>query len=341
MKPGSRLTRKQLFFLIGIYLLAGMLAAEVGVRLFLYVEWERELRVSSGLNVPDSVVGYKLNPGKTAWGMSVNSLGYRGPNFSSTKREGSFRIVCLGNSITFGEAASHDSTAYPPVLEKVIRQRGEIACPVEVINAGVMGYTSYQCLADLKTRLVALQPDMVILCVGWNDITLSKYIGWMPEMNWYNPWHFLTLQDSYAFWLLNQKVLHIPAHVKPASVKTFMDNLEGIIGVCKARRITLAFLDPPTIFSPVMTPLEEKKCQINYFVPGEIPLFQAYISVLKEVAARNDVPILDSGLTYSVSGKDSLIVDVCHPNDAGYRHMVNALYPQVKNEILGRMAARR
>lgn len=337
----SRLTKKKLLLLVGIYLLTGFLSLEVGVRYLLYSKSHWKLPTTGGLDVPDSVVGYRLNPGKRTGSITVNSLGYRGRDFSMNKPEGSFRIVCSGNSITFGESASSDSTTYPALLERVIRERGEIVDPVEVLNAGVMGYTSYQCLLDLKTRLLALQPDLVILCAGWNDITFSKYIGWTPEMNWQDLWNFFTLKDSYALWILNQRVLHIPAQVKPAPLKAFADNLDGIISVCKKHNIALAFLDPPTIFSQVMTPSEERKCKINYFVRGEIPLFAAYVSTMREVAAQHDIPIFDSGLTYSASGKDSLIVDVCHPNDVGYRHMVNVLYPQVKSEMLRKLKAKR
>jgi lysophospholipase L1-like esterase len=339
MAQTPRLSGKSLFVLTGIYLLVGALTVEVGVRCFLYIEWRREMRRDHGLHVPDSIVGYKLNPGVTVWGRKVNSLGYRGQEFSINKPGGVFRIVCSGNSITFGEAATNESTAYPAVLEKVIRERGEIDRPVEVINAGVMGYTSYQCLVDLKTRLYALQPDLMILCTGWNDITFSKYIGWTREMNWGNPWHFFEAEDSYAVWLLNQRSLHIPAGVHPAPLKAFSMNLKEIISLCNWNGIPLAVLDPPTIFSQVMTPTEEEKCKINYFVRGDIPVYAAFVSALKEVAARHAAPIFDSGLTYSVSGKDSIIVDVCHPNDAGYRYMVDRLYPQVKSEILKIMKA--
>jgi hypothetical protein len=87
------------------------------------------------------------------------------------------------------------------------------------------------------------------------------------------------------------------------------------------------------MFSESMTPSEVKKCRINYFVQGEIPMYTAYRSAMEEVALKKNITVLDSGLTYSVSGKDSLIVDVCHPNDDGYRHMVRVLYPQVVREI--------
>ena len=334
MKRTSGLTKKSVLLLIGTYLLAGLLVIEVGARLLLYREWRHQMKANHGRHIPDSIVGYRLAAGKSVWGAKVNSLGYRGREFSLNKPVGSFRIVCSGNSITFGEAASSESTTYPAVLEKLMQERGEIAGPVEVINAGVLGYTSYQCLMDLKTRLIALHPDFIIFCVGWNDMTFSKYIGWTPHMNWQNPWLLWTMNDSYAVWLVNERFLHIPMGVNPAPLKAFADNLDRIISLCKQDNVALAFLDLPTMFSQDMTPSEERKCRLNYFVRGEIPLYADYMSTMKEIAARQNIPIFDSGLTYSVSGKDSLIVDVCHPNDTGYLHMVGVLYPQVKNEVL-------
>lgn len=334
MNRTSGLTKKKVLLLVGTYLLAGLLVVEVGVRLLLYREWRHQMKANHGQHIPDSVVGYRLAAGTTVWGAKVNSLGYRGREFSLNKPEGSFRIVCSGNSITFGEAASCDSTTYPFVLEKLIRERGEIARPIEVINAGVLGYTSYQCLMDLKTRLLALHPDLIIFCVGWNDMTFSKYIGWTPHMNWQNPWLLWTMKDSYSVWLLNERFLHLPAGVSSGPLNAFADNLDRIISLCKQKNVALAFLDLPTMFAQEMTPSEERKCRLNYFVRGEIPIYTAYMSTMKEIAVRQNIRIFDTGLTYTVSGKDSLIVDVCHPNDRGYRHMVGALYPQMRDEVL-------
>lgn len=323
----------RLIALIVIYAVVCFLILETGARFLLYVEWRREIRSSHGLHIVESVLGYRLAPGRRAWGATVNDLGYRGPSFPLDKPKGTFRIVCVGNSITFGEAASCDSTTYPAVLGQRIRERGEIPEPVEVINAGVLGYTSHQSLLELKTRLIALRPDLVIFCTGWNDMTFSKYIGWTRDMTWEDPWHFETLSGSYAIWLLDESLLHVPFSVKPAPLQAFADNLEKVVSLCQENDIALAFLDPPTIYSRNMTPSEEKKCRINYFVRGEIPIYQAYMSTMKETAQRRNIRVFDSGLTYAVSGKDNLIVDVCHPNDAGYRYMIGVLYPQVIDEV--------
>jgi lysophospholipase L1-like esterase len=41
--------------------------------------------------------------------------------------------------------------------------------PVEVFNAGVPGYTSYQGLLYLQHELLAHRPDLVAIQFGWND----------------------------------------------------------------------------------------------------------------------------------------------------------------------------
>ncbi len=324
---------KKVLVISGTYLLVGFLIIELGVRVLLYLEWQRGMRYRHGLHTPDSTIGYRIVPGRPYLGVKIDSLGFRGSEISSNKPAGTFRIVCSGNSITYGEFAASDSATYPAILEQIIRMRGEMAGPVEVINAGVMGYTSYQCLIDLKTRLLALHPDLIILCAGWNDMTFSKYIGWTREMNWEDPWHFWSVKGSYAIWLLNEKFLHVPVSVKPEPLRAFAENIDEFDSLCLQHHVGLAFLDPPTIYSAKMTPEEESKCRINYFVRGEIPVYMAYRSAIKEIAARRNIPVFDTGLTFEASGKDSLIVDVCHPNDVGYHFMVETLYPQVINEI--------
>jgi lysophospholipase L1-like esterase len=40
----------------------------------------------------------------------------------------------------------------------------------EVINAGIEGYNSEFALDRIRTELLAYQPDMIILYIGWNDL---------------------------------------------------------------------------------------------------------------------------------------------------------------------------
>ncbi len=91
-----------------------------------------------------------------------NSRGLFGPELAVPKPEGLYRIVCLGDSCThlgprpyperFGEILKH----YRP---------GRF----EVVNAGVLGWTSHQGLKRLETEVPEWQPDLVTVYFGWND----------------------------------------------------------------------------------------------------------------------------------------------------------------------------
>jgi len=116
----------------------------------------------------------------TSWELKVNSQGLRAPYEIGPKRPGTYRIICLGDSITFGLDLDDEYT-YPSQLEKLLRGFARPGATIEVINAGVYAYTSRQGLAYLDQRLLKFEPDLVILGFGFNDAQ-SKFIGgWRPD----------------------------------------------------------------------------------------------------------------------------------------------------------------
>lgn len=104
--------------------------------------------------------------------VSINSLGYRGPEISRRKQKGTVRVLCLGDSGTYGHYVNEEET-FPHYLQERFRQAG---FPVEVINAGVPDTTIIDHLYYLD-RSLEIQPDIVVLTFSENDITdLAKDI---------------------------------------------------------------------------------------------------------------------------------------------------------------------
>lgn len=128
-----------------------------------------ELRAAESNFIPLPYVGFGLTPSVNDY----NSLGFRGPEIAVPKPAGVFRIVALGSSVTYGNGLYVDDT-YPAQLQKILRDDYGYT-NVEVINAGVPGYTTWEYLAAFEFRLLALQPDLVIVYESTNDITL-RYI---------------------------------------------------------------------------------------------------------------------------------------------------------------------
>jgi hypothetical protein len=110
-----------------------------------------------------------------------NSLGYRGSEITIPKPEGVFRIVTLGGSTTYGENIARAEDTYPGQLQTILTE--EYNHPeVEVINAGVGGYSSWESVVSFAFRVLDLEPDMIILFDAYNDISArlvapEDYVG--------------------------------------------------------------------------------------------------------------------------------------------------------------------
>src|SRR5215831_1720588 len=97
--------------------------------------------------------------------VSINSLGYRGPEINKKKPPGTVRILCLGDSGTYGHYVNDDET-FPFYLQQMfVRDK----LPVEVINAGVPDTTIIDQFYYLK-RSMEVEPDIVVLTFSENDI---------------------------------------------------------------------------------------------------------------------------------------------------------------------------
>lgn len=91
----------------------------------------------------------------------INNLGMRGPNVPPVKPAGTLRVVTAGASETFGLYESPDHE-FPRQLEDTLRARlgGD---PVEVLNAAIFGMSLPTLEQDLRLRVRALDPDVVVL----------------------------------------------------------------------------------------------------------------------------------------------------------------------------------
>jgi lysophospholipase L1-like esterase len=107
--------------------------------------------------------------GKSA---TFNSLGYRSPERPMSKAPGTVRILCAGGSTTFDLLAASDEETWPWLLEAALSAAGE---RVEVWNAGFPGWTSVENLISLAVRDADLQPDIVLLFQGINDLQPASH----------------------------------------------------------------------------------------------------------------------------------------------------------------------
>jgi lysophospholipase L1-like esterase len=107
------------------------------------------------------------------WDVAVNSRGFRDGEFSDRKRDGTFRILCLGDSWTFGANVPQDET-YPRALARRLDERFP-GRKIEVLNLGVLGYSSFQGRQLLLSRALDWDADLIVLGFGMNDGQVAGY----------------------------------------------------------------------------------------------------------------------------------------------------------------------
>ena len=119
----------------------------------------------------DSKVGHRLVPEQHSYTHSfpvvTNSFGLRDREFSAVPRPDVIRILCLGDSLTFGDGVAVEDT-YPKQLEELLGQEGKTK--FEVINAGVPSYDTWQEVTYFEEWGVRLKPHTVVIGFYANDV---------------------------------------------------------------------------------------------------------------------------------------------------------------------------
>lgn len=178
--------RFPLLKLILFTLASVVLVFELGLRFVSVAGWSKEdlrpdfLKTQAEARaVGHPYLGYALKPGWRSkpddpmGQKSQNADGYRGPLRPRKKPAGTYRIACIGGSSTYGSTPSSDATTWPAQLELLLNERTDT--PVEVLNFGVFGYTTFEILGRLAFHAVDYEPDLVIVYETINDMRCALY----------------------------------------------------------------------------------------------------------------------------------------------------------------------
>ena len=168
----SNLKTIRLFVIIilnGIFIILVFFIAEIGYRLYkdgflgmltnLTKYWDTPYSNldSNSLFIYDKELAYKFNPKMPG----INELSIRHSDFIIKKPQGVYRIICIGDSLLYSFKGK--------VYKNYKSEDATNKITVEVINAAVPGYTTYQELIFLKKYLLQTSPDLVILNYCLND----------------------------------------------------------------------------------------------------------------------------------------------------------------------------
>ncbi len=249
-----------------------------------------------------------------------------------------WRVLVLGGSTTFGEYTKREEDTWVYRLEQKLRRTGGPG--VDVINGGVGGYNVIENLLHYLLLLDDLEPDVVLLYVGINDVhprlvgTLARdytnsRLAWRADPNALPTAHpTLRRFATYRYLLLhelerrrfasilefvqqdNPPVSEYPAALARNGPDVFAHHAENLVRLIRAQGRDVVIV--PQVFAVVTG-------RDRAFFPG----VREHNAVLEAIARRHDVPYVAAVLP--AFGRTDLI-DNCHFNRRGHEKMAKLLF---------------
>ena len=237
------------------------------------------------------------------------------PDQPAPARQAPRRILVLGDSCS---RLSIHALPYSAQLEERLWSDG-----FEVLNASVPGYTTYQGLVWLRTQLLELKPDIVVVYFGWNDhwratgMTDREYAASRGAGK-------LRLLE-----LGRRRPAEPPVRVPLAEYEA---NLEAIIAEVQAIGARVVLVAAP---HRITAEAAQRLVQTRYILPGENPteLHGEYLKVLRSFAGRPGVAVLsaDHLMTVMESDQPLLMRDGIHLTDEAHAILAAALAALVRD----------
>lgn len=302
-----------------------------------------------GWVIYDPVVARTNRPGAVEkdLGFQIDALGFRGPEVELPKPPGTFRIVCMGDSTTFGVwnegfLQVRGFTSYPQELAALLATNGY--AHVEVINAGVLGYTSAQGVAQLLAQIVRLEPDVITVRLGNNDHGMRFGSEPLPAstpldyalLRW-TPQFLLDLQTvrlAFHVFRLTPAGGQLPPGPRVVPPAEFRRNLERIVSIAHAYGSRVLFLDFP--YRPLErgpTPGESfpNAMQDAKSLEELHATHAAYQEIVRDVARETGTPFVEMGPVLHARHREVFTdADLSHPNAAGYALMGQLLFDELR-----------
>ena len=174
--------KKKKIFLV-FFVLSCFFALELSSRLlFHFLSWDiKAYQGQGGRYQPEPFRSFGLKPGYQINHFSlketINSHGFKSPEFKIKKSDDIYRIVVLGGSSVYG---SYDNEmTWPKLLNDHLNQKINTSFnkSFEVINTGVPGYNTFHSLSLLINNIIEYNPDLIILYQMWNDISYWPHLN--------------------------------------------------------------------------------------------------------------------------------------------------------------------
>ncbi|MBI3767358.1 MAG: SGNH/GDSL hydrolase family protein [Deltaproteobacteria bacterium] len=293
----------------------------------------------------------------------LNERGFRGSDFRDQKPPGLRRVVCMGDSATFG-LVHHGgfqftyTPTYSSELQRLLNTH-DARQEVHVVNAGIIGYSTTEGLRLLKHEVRYWHPDVITLRYGIND-HLKKSVGYLQDFEPHSAilrWSEDSLFDLYIFQLfvrlknvpLLAAVAALPAPDDtappaegPVEVRVplpdFEYNLRRLVVECRATGAKVVLMTAPLAPLVLEITSDRKKLRALGYPTYEdlVAEHRRYEDVVRAVAADLSVDLVDSSRELAARGLEQFFTryDLAHPNGDGHVAIAQDLAALIRSKQL-------
>lgn len=155
--------------------------------------------------------------------IQINSRGFRDREHLVPKPTAAYRILVLGDSVAFGDGLRAEET-FVKRLEQGLNPNPS-GKTVEVLNAGVRGYNTFQELKLLEEAGLSYEPDLVLVAYVLNDAEpFQKQAGLIdPRHGWLIQIKDFVKQHSHLYAFLRRNLELARRRVTPGQ---FVENYD-------------------------------------------------------------------------------------------------------------------
>ncbi len=247
----------------------------------------------------------------------------------------------------------NDGQTWPEELERRLRQRFPNR-KIEVINAGVSGYCTFQSLINLQTRLLDYDPDVIIVYHVWNDVkywaevrpghdfSQTSLARDMPPPTLWD--RLLHSSQCYIFLGAVRRKLTsqfsggepMPAASGPDpdlsyGQRVYRRNLVNMVVTARANGVKVVLANEVTLIGHSSSAEEDR--QVMWFLP-KATLLRAMDSadtILRDVASAERARFVD--LRGKIPANLETLMDHIHPTPRGCRLIGEALATELSDLI--------
>ncbi len=271
--------------------------------------------------------------------VAINSKGFRGREIP-TEKGMAYRIVALGESTTFGYTLRAGDKPWPELLEALIRERLRPPRPVEVINAGVPGYSLRDNVDRLEQDILPLQPDLIVSYHGFNGFgllipSLPSPIGTTPPVFQARPLNLLAACEYRMKMLLFRRSRipkggHGPPKVRDVMETEFAKAYHQLARAAEAKGIRLAIAN----FSLAINDHSPRDLRDFYgctfgAVEWTMKANEAHSRLVREVARQHPY-VLQIDTQRSLDGQHERFIDMVHFTQEGRQQLAEIMFAGIR-----------